>query len=136
MKTGMNPATVWSMTTLVYAVIVNMVLCFYRHVMYIVATDEAGKTGRAQLTVDVNKNLFPPVIQPPLNRRINISDNLSPGITITTVKATDNDTTSPANTIEYYIRNPSSSNVHQLFRVTPGGELRLIQSIADRDEDR
>ena len=55
--------------------------------MYIIATDQAGKTGQAQLTVDVNRNLFPPVIDPPLTRRVNISDNLSPGVTITTIKA-------------------------------------------------
>ena len=50
------------------------------YVMYLIATDEAGKTGRAQLTVDVNRNLHAPELQPPLNREVNIPDNQSPGI--------------------------------------------------------
>lgn len=56
--------------------------------MYLIATDEAGKTGQAQLTVDVNRNLFAPVMQPPLTVTRNISSNLSPDVTIATVRAT------------------------------------------------
>lgn len=59
-----------------------------RYLMRIVATDSTGKTGQAQLTVNLNRNLHPPVIQPPLTRRVNISDTLSPGATITTIRAT------------------------------------------------
>ena len=46
----------------------------------------------------------------------------------------DGDSSAPHNTIEYFIRNPSNSIVHQLFRVTDGGELRLITSVAQRTE--
>ena len=56
--------------------------------MRINATDEAGQTGNALLTVDVNRNLYPPVLTPPLYRRITIDDNQSPDRTLTTVIAT------------------------------------------------
>ena len=56
--------------------------------MYLIVTDEAGKTGQAQLTVDVNRNLFAPVMQPPLTVNRNISSSLSPGTSIATVRAT------------------------------------------------
>ena len=56
--------------------------------MYLIVTDEAGKTGQAQLTVDVNRNLFAPVMQPPLTVNRNISSSLSPDTSIATVRAT------------------------------------------------
>lgn len=56
--------------------------------MFINAMDEAGQTGQALLTVDVNRNLFAPAFASPLSRRITIDDNQAPDVTLFTVTAT------------------------------------------------
>lgn len=55
--------------------------------MYINASDEAGQTGRALLTVNVSRNLFPPVFTTNY-KRLTIDGNRSPGVTLFTVTAT------------------------------------------------
>ena len=74
-----------------------------QHLLRVVARDQGTpqQTGIATISVSVERNSYSPVFQNPSSYQQTIADTFTPGFTVMTVEATDNDLEGPNSDIVY-----------------------------------
>ncbi len=103
------------------------------HYFMITATDtNTGSAGQTELTITVEDvNDHPPVFEN-LFYQTSVSESLSIGATVVTVRASDGDS-GPNSEIEYSILNPSGPN--EVFRIDPLTGSIITRAKLDREHE-